>query len=148
MPSSQHILFMCNLNAIRSPMAEAIVNARFGHHAVARSCGVWEGGYLDSFMVDVLREIGVDMSGHEPRTLADIDDAEAGRLTHVIALSEESAEKVQAFCALHPHLEFEQWTLHDPSQEAFSREDRLYAFRTLRDQLLRLMKDRFEEETP
>jgi protein-tyrosine-phosphatase len=145
MAGLQHILFVCNLNAIRSPIAEAVVNARFGSKAVAQSCGVWEGGYLDNFMVETLREVGVDHSHHQPRTLDDVSDAAAEQITHIIALSDESATRVEAFAALFPHIAVEQWTLSDPAAEAYSRDARIMAFRSVRDELLQRLRTRFGE---
>jgi protein-tyrosine-phosphatase len=140
----QRILFLCNLNSIRSPMAEALVNARFKEHALAASCGIWEGGYLDSAMVDVLREIGIDMSGHHPRAFGDLEEGELDRFSHVIALSEESCERVEALAVPVSHLQAEKWALVDPTCDAYSRETRLLAYRALRDELVRRLRGRFE----
>ena len=58
LPSS--VLFACTLNAVRSPMAEALAKRLYGTRAYFDSAGV-RAGNLDSFAVSVLDEVGVDI---------------------------------------------------------------------------------------
>jgi protein-tyrosine-phosphatase len=67
------VLFACTYNAIRSPMAEALMKHYHGHRIYVDSVGVREGD-LDPFMVAVMDEIGIDMSRHRCKTFDDLED--------------------------------------------------------------------------
>jgi protein-tyrosine-phosphatase len=54
------VLFACSQNAIRSPMAAAIMKHYFGHRVYVDSCGV-RAGERDEFVLQVLDEIGMLM---------------------------------------------------------------------------------------
>ena len=57
------VLFACNINAVRSAMAEAIIKSRFPGKIFTDSCGVTP-GQQDGFAVAVMAEIDVDL-GHD-----------------------------------------------------------------------------------
>jgi protein-tyrosine-phosphatase len=59
------VLFACTENALRSPMAEAMMKHLHGHHVFVDSVGV-RAGTLDGFAVEVMAEIGLDMTRHRP----------------------------------------------------------------------------------
>ena len=67
-------LFVCSENALRSPMAEAMVKATFGDRVFVDSIGVRD-GELDPMSVAVMAEIGIDISGHQPKWLDDHFDS-------------------------------------------------------------------------
>ena len=61
------MLFACTFNAVRSPMAEGLLRDRHGRRVYVELVGIRQGS-LDPFAVQVMDEIGIDISGHEPRT--------------------------------------------------------------------------------
>ena len=61
------ILFACNINAVRSAMAEAMVKHAFPGKIFVDSCGVTP-GIQDGFATAIMHEIGLDMSAHEPKS--------------------------------------------------------------------------------
>ena len=67
------VLFACTYNAIRSPMAEALLKHFHGHRLYVDSVGVREGD-PDPFMAVVMEEIGIDMLRHRPKTFDDLQD--------------------------------------------------------------------------
>ena len=67
------VLFACTMNAVRSPMAAAILRHLVGRRVYVESAGVRAGG-PDAFAVAVMDEIGIDISQHTPRTLRDLHD--------------------------------------------------------------------------
>ena len=67
------VLFACTMNAVRSPMAAAILRHLAGHRCYVQSAGV-RAGEIDGFMVAVMEEIGIDVSRHTPHTLVDLND--------------------------------------------------------------------------
>ena len=137
-PSS--ILFMCNLNAIRSPMAEGLARRRLGPRRLIASCGLWEGGYLDACMIQVMAEAGVAMSEHTPRT---IDEVVVSDFELIISLTPESRARVEEAASAFPAISTEHWSLPDPTHETYSHEARLVSYRATRDDLTERIARRF-----
>jgi protein-tyrosine-phosphatase len=68
------VLFACTMNAVRSPMAAAILKHLAGRSISVGSAGIRE-GEADPFVVAVMNEIGIDVSLHRPRTLRELNDS-------------------------------------------------------------------------
>ena len=135
------VLFCCTLNSIRSAMAEGIMKSLFGTRVYVDSAGARE-GYLDGFMVEVMEEIGVDMSNHTPKTFEDMED---GYFDLIVALSPEAQHHaVEMTRTMACDVEF--WNTLDPSIIEGSRDMRLDAYRQVRDQIMNRIKKRFEYE--
>ena len=68
-----NILFACTHNKIRSPMAEALTKTMYqAKIAHIDSCGIDDGGGIgDGFTVAVMREIGIDLLNHTPKSFTD-----------------------------------------------------------------------------
>lgn len=133
------VLFACSQNAIRSPMAEGILKSICGARIYVDSVGV-HAGPPDGFAVAVMREIGIDISGHQSKTFEDLDDA---YFDLVISLSAEAQHKaVEMTRVMACDVEF--WRTFDPSMIEGGRETVLEAYRKVRDQLLQRIRDRFE----
>jgi len=135
------ILFACTHNKIRSPMAEAIMKAIYSEHIIyVDSCGIDEGGGVgDGFTITVMREIGIDLLDHTPKSF---DDLEEQKIDLVICFSEVSYE---AACHT-PSLKADQieyWPAYDPQLIAEGREARLAAYRNIRDQIKDMLTSRF-----
>jgi len=125
------VLFACNLNAIRSPMAAGLLKRRAGSEIYAESCGVWPGGLVDPLMLQVMREKDVDLAEHEPRVFEDLTDAS---FDLIVALTEESAQRAQEF-ARTLAADVEYWPIADPSTGGETRAMRLAAYRDVRDEI-------------
>jgi protein-tyrosine-phosphatase len=132
------VLFACNHNALRSPMAEAILKHLVGGRIYVDSAGV-RAGEPDPFAAAVMDEIGIDISRHKPKSLDALKD---GSFDLIVSLSPEAHHKAlqltQGFA-----VEVEYWPTLDPSLAQGSREQILDAYRTLRDALFRKIKQRF-----
>ena len=83
------VLFVCAMNAVRSPMAEAIARHYFGKSIYVQSAGVRK-GETDGFMATALSEIGIDGSKHKPRTLDELEEWEGLNFDLIISLSPEA----------------------------------------------------------
>ncbi len=139
LPSS--VLFCCTLNIIRSPMAEAILKHLMGRRIFVDSAGVRRGA-PDGFAVQVIDEIGMDLSAHRPKRIDDLlDDS----FDLVITLSPEAHHRALEMTRTSA-CEVEFWNTFDPSIEEGSREARLSAYRAVRDQLYERIKKRFAPE--
>ena len=136
LPSS--VLFCCTLNAIRSPMAEAMLKHLHGTRIYVDSAGV-RSGELDPFAVSVLDEIGLDLSRHVPKTFEELED-EAADL--VISLSPEAHHRALELTRTNA-CEVEFWPTFEPTLVEGNRETRLAAFRQVRDQLFERIRKRF-----
>ena len=132
------VLFCCTQNALRSPMAEAMMKHLHGRRVFVDSVGV-RTGPLDDFAVAVMDEIGIDITKHKPKSFEDLED---DSFDLIISLSPEAQHKaVDMTRALAAEVEF--WNTFDPSVVEGSREARLDAYRQVRDQLMRRLLQRF-----
>jgi len=124
--SAPDVLFICARNAIRSPMAEALWNARAGGGAV--SCGVAPASLPDGHMLAVMHEVGLDLTDFECKGVDAIEDTPA----RMICLTDEVVETAQAL-ADGWGMRLETWAVPDPALETGPRDLRLAAYRAARD---------------
>ena len=136
------VLFICGFNAIRSPMAAALFKRLFGVRAYVGSAGVRK-GELDPFAVAVMEELGVDISRHRPMTLEELEEWEGLNFDVIVTLSPEAHHKALDLTRTLA-AEVEYWPTADPSVAGGSREQQLDAYREVRDQLFRRIKQRFD----
>lgn len=141
----QAVLFVCAHNQIRSPMASAITRYMFKSLYVA-SAGVKK-GEIDPFAAAVMEEIGIDLSRHRPKTLDELEEYEGLNFDVVISLSPEAHHRA---LDLTRTLAFEEeyWPVQDPSLTEGSREQRLDAYRAVRDDLMKRIRARFAAPPP
>ena len=136
------VLFACSENALRSPMAEAIAKRHFGSRIYIDSVGVRE-GKIDPFAVEVLAEVGIDVSRHVPKRMDDLLDTS---FDLIVSLSPEahhrSIELTRTSAA-----EVEYWNTLDPSLVEGNRHMRLDAYRALRDFLTERIRTRLADES-
>jgi protein-tyrosine-phosphatase len=135
------VLFACGLNAIRSPMAAALFRQLFGRSAYVGSAGVRK-GELDPFAAAVMDEIGLDIRKHRPMTFEELEEWEGLNFDVIVTLSPEAHHQALELTRRLP-VEVEYWPTPDPSVAAGSREQRLDAYREVRDQLQERIKARF-----
>jgi len=135
-PSS--VLFACGMNAIRSPMASAMMRALFPKQIYAVSAGV-RPGEADPFMIAVMEEIGLDLSIHKPHSFEDLEDT---NFDLVVTLAPEAHHKALELTRTQS-LNVEYWPTVDPSTATGSRQQILDAYRQVRDDLMNRIKQRF-----
>lgn len=134
----QSILFACNMNSVRSPMAAALLRAEGRAGFKVDSAGVYEGG-LDPFVETVLNEIGVPLAGHQPKPMRKLD---LSKFDLVIALTPEAAAEARQFL---PRERIEFWPIENPSDVYGGREEILAAYRSVRDDLRKRLAQRFPD---
>lgn len=137
------VLFVCNMNQIRSPMAEFLTKDIFGSRIYAQSAGLFKGD-PDGFMQAVMQERGIDVSGHEPESLDDLDDH---FVDLVITLAGQAHDGTVDFFK-DEAVDVEYWDIENPSIAVGRRDDVLAAYRQTRDELERRIKERFAAVTP
>ncbi|MCP5382721.1 MAG: arsenate reductase ArsC [Kordiimonadaceae bacterium] len=135
------ILFICNFNAVRSPMAEAITKNKFGDKIYVDSIGVNEKlSKINPFAVAVMAEMGIDIANHKAQ---DFDDLNDNSFDLIIAFSPEAHKRALQLTEGHS-TEVEYWPMDDPTGTEGNRENILSAFRTLRDKLVRKIDERLQ----
>ena len=136
---STAVLFACTHNAVRSPMAEGLLKHLLGHRIYVDSVGVRPGDDTDPFAVQVMDEIGIDIAGHRPKAFDELED---NSFDEVISLSPEAQHRaVDMTRVMACDVVF--WNTFDPTLIEGSRESRLDAYRQVRDQLMRRIKEHF-----
>lgn len=132
------MLFACTLNAVRSPMAAAVMRHLYGKFVYVDSVGV-RAGELDPMAVEVMDEIGVEIGKHKPKRFEDLEDTS---FDLVVTLSPEAQHKAMELTRTSA-VEVEYWPIMDPTVVEGSREQRLGAYRAIRDELIRRIEKRF-----
>lgn len=141
-PLPDAVLFTCNYNRVRSPMAEGLFKRFYGTRAYVDSCGLKAdpaGEGIDPFVVAVMDELGLDVSDHRPKTFAQLED---DSFDVVVSLTPEAQHRAVEL-SRDRSVEIEYWPTHDPTLSDGSREARLEAYREVRDALAAAIKQRF-----
>lgn len=132
------VLFACTMNAIRSPMAEGIMKRHHGTRIFVDSVGVRK-GEVDPFVVAVMDEVGIDVSGHTPKTFEELED---GSFDVIVSLSPEAQHSaVEMTRTMACDVLF--WNTMDPAIVDGTRDMRLDAYRQVRDELTRRILETF-----
>ncbi len=134
------VLFVCTQNAVRSPMARAICDARFGGVVESLSAGVHLGEGVDPRAVAALEEIGVAVEDRRARSFTDLERAGADLCDFdlVVALSQAAYDGAKR-AARGGRLALELWPIDDPT----SAQDDVAAHRAVRDALAARIDERF-----
>jgi protein-tyrosine-phosphatase len=134
------VLFACTMNAVRSPIAAAILRHLAGRRIYVESAGVRE-GEPDPFVDTVMDEIGIDVSRHKPRTLSDLNDTSFDLIVTLSPEAHHQALELTRTMAV----EVEYWPTFDATAMIGSgnRDRVLQVYRDVRDGLFRKIKQRF-----
>ena len=128
------VLFACNYNRVRSPMAENLMKLLLGDRVYVDSCGLRrdEEGGRDPFAAAVMDELGADLSRHRSKTFDDLEDAS---FDLVISLTPEAQHRAVEL-ARSRAVDLEYWPTMDPTLTLGPREAVLEAYRDVRDSLV------------
>jgi arsenate reductase len=124
----QRVIFVCTHNSARSQMAEGMLRSWGGEHFEVFSAGT-EATRVRPEAIEVMREIGIDLSGHTSKTLEPF----LGEAFHwLITVCDQAAEA----CPTIPGVQQQaHWSIEDPSGVEGDEATRLAAFRDARDHL-------------
>lgn len=139
----RRVLFACNMNAVRSPMAAAMLRKLTGGQVDVQSAGV-HAGQLNGFAVAVMAEKGVDISAHEPQTFGDLEEDD---FDLIITMTPEAHHNALELTRNNPKAIVEFWPTTDPTvaEGRGSREQVLEVYRALRDELWARIKQRLQD---
>ena len=142
----QSILFCCDHNAVRSPMAEGIMKQFYGTGTYVQSAGVKNDLEIDGFSIAVCQELGVELSRHRSRSFDEMeqwgDDLSSFDL--IVALSPASQRRALELTRFF-HLDVEYWPIMDPTGLGETRDAKLNSYRQSRDQIIQRLVERWGE---
>lgn len=121
-------------------MAAAIMRHLFGKFVYVESVGA-RVGELDPFAVEVMDELGIEIGKYKPKSFDDLEDRS---FDLVITLSPEAQHKAIELTRTSA-VEIEYWPTMDPTALEGSREQKLEAYRSVRDELLQRIRKRFDQ---
>ncbi|MBB5516587.1 arsenate reductase [Rubricella aquisinus] len=139
------VLFCCDHNAVRSPMAEGLMKKAHGKDIYVQSAGVFHDLEIDGFAISVCDEIDVTLSQHRARSFEEMEEwgDDIGGYDLIVALTPASLRHAQEYTRSYA-VEVEYWPILDPTGIGDSREDKLAAYRQTRDQIAARIADRFK----
>ncbi len=144
----QSILFCCDHNAVRSPMAEGLMKQFYGTGTYVQSAGVKNDLEIDGFSIAVCQEVNVELSRHRSRSFDEMeqwgDDLSSFDL--IVALSPASQRRALELTRFF-HLDVEYWPIMDPTGLGETREAKLDSYRQTRDQIIQHLTIRWGEPT-
>ena len=142
------VLFCCDHNAVRSPMAEGLMKKLYGQRAYVQSAGVKNDMEVDGFSIAVCQELGIELSRHRARSFEEMqewgDDLSGFDL--IIALSPAS-QRMALELTRYFHIDVEYWPILDPTGLGEGREAKLSAYRQSLNQIRDRMLTRFGPPT-
>ena len=132
------VLFLCGMNAIRSPMAEVLACEKVPAGTFVASAGV-RAGQRDPFVDAVLAEKGLSLGARQPRRLDDLEDIYFDLIVTLAPEAHHAALELTRSLAV----EVEYWPTADPSIATGTRERIMDAYRDVRDRLGARIAERF-----
>ncbi len=126
------VLILCTGNSARSQMGEGLLRHLSGMRYEVFSAGTKPVG-VNPMAIEAMRETGIDISTQRSKSVAEF----AGqRFTTVITVCDSAAEQ----CPVFPGAQRMHWSLVDPAAVSGTREEKLAAFRRVRDELERRIR--------
>jgi arsenate reductase len=123
------ILVLCTGNSCRSHLAEGILSAALGDSFVVQSAGSKPAGYVHPLAIQVMKEIGIDISGHRSKHL---DEFLNQPIETVITV----CGKADQACPMFPgQVNRHHWGFYDPAHATGTNEEKLAVFRRVRDEI-------------
>ena len=143
-PLPQSILFCCDHNAVRSPMAEGLMKKFYGLETYVQSAGVLADMDVDGFAIAVCAEMGVELARHKSRSFDEMQKLgdELSSFDLVVALSPASQLEVEVITRFYS-LQVEYWPIMDPTSIGEARDHKLTAYRKARDQIIAKLTAKF-----
>ena len=140
--SPDAVLFACTRNSVRSPMAEGLLKHLLGHRIYVDSVGVRggvRGGGIDPFVIEVMDELGIDLSSHRGKDFESLEDTSYDLIVSLSPQAQHQAVELTRTMAC----EVEFWNTLDPTIIEGNRETCVQAYREVRDTLKKRIEARF-----
>ncbi|MEM8617811.1 MAG: low molecular weight phosphatase family protein [Pseudomonadota bacterium] len=142
----QSVLFCCDHNAVRSPMAEGITKELYGSDIYVQSAGVKSDLDIDGFCIAACQELGVELARHRVRTFDEMEEwgDDLSSFDLIVALSPASQRRALELTRVF-HLDVLYWPIMDPTGLGETRDAKLAAYRQTRDQIIQHVQDLWGE---
>jgi len=131
------ILFVCTHNSARSQMAEGLMNEYLGHAYRAFSAGT-KPTRVHPFAVEVMKEIGIDISRHESKCVAKLIGK---KFDYVVTVCDHARET----CPVFPGKKIIHKGFEDPAAATGSEHEKLMVFRKSRDMIINWIREYFDD---
>ena len=144
----QSVLFCCDHNAVRSPMAEGIMKQFYGTDTYVQSVGVKNDLEIDGISIAVCQELNVELSRHRSRSFDEMEEwgEDLSSFDLVLALSPASQRRALELTRFY-HIDVEYWPILDPTGLGETREAKLSSYRQARDQIIERLQQRWGDPT-
>jgi len=130
------VLFLCTGNSARSQMAEGLLREMAGDRFEALSAGTNPVG-VNPLAIEAMQEIGIDISKHHSKNVKEF----LGKpIEYVVTVCDRARDSCPVFPGTYKFL---RWSLDDPAAAAGSHDDKLRAFRRIRDEISRQIEAQF-----
>jgi arsenate reductase len=139
-PSATKVLILCTGNSARSQMGEGILRSLSGRKVSVASAGTHP-SRVNPLAIEVMKEVGIDISGHRSKS---VDEFLSQHFDVVITVCDHARESCPVFPGAPRRIH---WSLEDPAAVEGSREDKLRAFRQVRDELMRRLRTFLDSQT-
>ena len=139
------VLFCCNYNSVRSPMAEGIFKNLIGRKIFVQSAGVFDTLGIDGFTVKVCDEINVKLRKHRVRSLREMEKEGGfiGSFDLIIPLTKESSEEAYKY-STYSSVMIEDWIVEEPLKDENNINQTLCSYRMTRDIIFDKVHKRFK----
>jgi arsenate reductase len=128
------ILILCTGNSCRSHLAEGILHAAAGDRLNVQSAGSKPAGYVHPLAIQVMKEIGIDISGHHSKSMNDFLQQPVETVITVCG-------NVDQVCPVFPgQLNRYHWGFDDPAHATGTEEEKLAVFRRVRDEIKKVFE--------
>ena len=128
------ILILCTGNSCRSHLAEGILHAAAGDRLNVQSAGSKPAGYVHPLAIQVMKEIGIDISGHHSKSMNDFLQQPVETVITVCG-------NVDQVCPVFPgQLNCYHWGFDDPAHATGTEEEKLAVFRRVRDEIKKVFE--------
>ena len=128
------VLILCTGNSCRSHLAEGLLRAAAGDLLEVASAGSKPAGYVHPLSVEVMQELGIDISSHHNKHM----DEFLSRTVETVITVCGNADQA---CPMFPgQLNRHHWGFDDPAHATGSREEQLVVFRRVRDEIRRVFE--------
>lgn len=128
------VLILCTGNSCRSHLAEGILRAAVGDHLRVASAGSKPAGYVHPLAVEVMKELGIDISRHQSKHMDGFLQQPVETVITVCGHADQA-------CPTFPgQINRHHWGFDDPAQATGSDQEKLVVFRRVRDEIRRVFE--------
>ena len=128
------VLILCTGNSCRSHLAEGILRKAAGGLLNVQSAGSKPAGYVHPLAIEVMKEIGIDISEHHSKHLNEFLNQDVETVITVCGNADQA-------CPMFPgQVNRHHWGFDDPAHATGSNEEKLVVFRRVRDEIRRVFE--------